>query len=214
MGMRHSQLLGSFLATALLATVAGTVWWKLGPAEGVASAAESARLDATGHDDVSAAQEVRSVELLGANLPSWTLRSALTTQVGTTLDQAHLDADRSMLRDMLVARGHWAVAVAAPQISFAPSGGAYVTFDIAVGEVYRVGAIRVVGVNAARAASLASTVTLAIGDDVLPERLQRNVELLSDELVRQGARHPMVTSAVQLDHNAPTATLVFTVTNG
>ena len=68
--------------------------------------------------------------------------------------------------------------------------------------------------SAARAAALASTITLAVGDDLWPDRLQRNVELLNEELGRVGVRHSMVTSAVQLDHNAPTATLVFTVTNG
>ena len=130
-------------------------------------------------------QEVRSVKIVGDRLPRTMLESRLVTKIGEPLDSASLEADRRSLREALVARGHWAAEVAAPDVLFGASGGAHVAFRVEPGSIYHVREVALSG-DTAGVPALRAALTVAKGDEISPQRLARNVELLTAYLARHG----------------------------
>ena len=147
-------------------------------------------------------QEVQSVafDSVGErrDLPTAALRSVLATHVGDQLDGAKLDHDRAALEAALAARGYLAATVAPPQITF-DGGGAFVTFAIAAGPEFRVRAVAVTGVSERDT----GVVTLAVGDIVMTDRLERAREALADRLAARG-KPTAVTVKLVRDERAAT----------
>ena len=163
--------------TAVVALAAGWYVVERMPHDGAAATAMFA--------PKAAPQEVRSVRIEGDRLPLTVLESLLRTRVGDSLDSALLETDRRALRDALVARGHWAAEVAPADVLFGDAGGAHVLFRVEQGPIYKVREIEITG-DVAGVPAVESALTLARGDDVSPQRLSRNVELLTSYLSRHG----------------------------
>lgn len=127
-------------------------------------------------------QEVQSVALDGGRgLPLASLRAVLATHRGDQLDANRLAIDRSALEAELARLGYLEARVEPATVTFAPSGGAYITFEIVPGRVYRFGAVTVKGASPKDA-----VVTLATGDDARAERIERARQTLADNLQRHG----------------------------
>ena len=152
-------------------------------------------------------QEIRSVRLAGDRLPLTILESRLATRIGDRLDGERLDADRTALREALVARGFWATEVSPAEIAFGPDGGAHVTFRVATGLVFHV---RDVSIEGEDTGVLAQALTLTRGDDVSPQRLERNAELLATFLARAG-RPAQVSVETTTDREAYAVDVTFVV---
>jgi outer membrane protein assembly factor BamA len=152
-------------------------------------------------------QQIRSVRLEGERLPTTLLGAKLSTKIGDTLDLARLATDRQVLRDAMLARGCWAADVSAPDIVFGDDGGAHVSFRIVPGPVFRVRAVTIAAADAA----LRTELTLAEGDDVSPDRLARNAELLTSYLRRHGNADARVTVETATDRDARAVDVTFVV---
>ncbi len=141
-------------------------------------ATSSAEAEAT----VSTTQQVQSVSLDGGRgLPLASLRAVLATHRGDQLDANRLVTDRSALEAQLAQLGYFEARVEPATVTFSSSGGAYITFSIVAGRVYRFGAVTVKGASPKDA-----VVTLATGDDALAERIERARQTLADNLERHG----------------------------
>jgi outer membrane protein assembly factor BamA len=128
-------------------------------------------------------QEVQSVAIDGPrNLPLAAMRAELATHAGDLLDATKLDHDRSALERSLVARGYLDAKAQPAQVSFDSGGGAYVTFSIAHGPLFHVRAITVTGATPRDA----GVVTLAVGETVVGDRIERAREALADRLAARG----------------------------
>ena len=141
-----------------------------------------------------APQQVLSIALDGKDLPFASLRASLSTRVGEQLDDHRLVRDRAALEAALIARGYADANVSAPTIAFAKSGGAFVTFDIAQGPLYRIGNVKITGV-ADRDRDSTGVLTLGTGDDANPLRIEGARLELADNLARHG--RPLAVEARQ-----------------
>ena len=136
-------------------------------------------------------QEVQSVSIdtprarrEDRRLPLAELRSLLTTKPGELLDEHKLDADRRVLEEALVGRGYLAARVAAPSVTFAPNGGAFVVFDVDRGPMFRLRSVTVTGPGEADV----GVVTISAGDDAVPARIERARQTLQDVLANRASK--------------------------
>ena len=162
------------------------------------------------HDGGSAAprrDQVASIRLDGPSLPTATLRAGLHTRVGAPLRESDLDADRKVISEELVARGHLDAAVDEPRVTWG-SSGAHVTFVVAPGSVYHV---RNVTVDGARFDGIQSVPTLAAGEDVSPARVARGAELIDQWLAHHGAEDAVVTSQLGVDRQTHAVDVTYTI---
>ena len=138
----------------------------------------SAEAEAT----IAVTQQVQSVALDGGRgLPLASLRAVLATHRGDQLEANRLVTDRSALEAALARLGYLEARVEPATVTFSSSGGAYITFSIIPGRVYRLGAVTVKGASPKDA-----VVTLTTGDDALAERIERARQTLADNLERHG----------------------------
>lgn len=129
-------------------------------------------------------QEVQSVAIDGRGLPTAALRASLSTHAGEPVESAKLEADRAALEHVLVARGYLAAKVEPAQVSYDSYGAAYVTFAVAQGPLFHVRSVKVTGA----AERDAGSVTLARGEAVDAERLERARTAIADRLAARGKR--------------------------
>jgi outer membrane protein assembly factor BamA len=157
----------------LTAAVAATAWVAVRHLPGEAQAEPM----------LSHTQEVQSVSLDGGRgLPLAALRDVLSTHRGDQLDASQLVLDRAALEGELESRGYLAARVEPALVTFAPSGGAYITFRITPGPVYKLRSITVKGASPKDT----SVVTLIAGDDAVASRIERARQVLADTLGRRG----------------------------
>lgn len=193
------------VVTALAALSAGgwyVVEWM--PHDGVASASASGALTAPAR--ALHPQQVRSIRLLGDRLPLTILEAQLSVKIGDLLDDERLAADRRAVRDALVERGHWAADVSAPELLFGDDGGVHVSYRVVPGPIFHVRDVSIVG-----GAAPAEPLTLTTGDDVSPQRLARNAELLAAYLARHDAPGARVTVETATDRDARAVDVTFVV---
>ncbi len=128
-------------------------------------------------------KQVQSVSIDGGRgLPLAALRDVLATHRGDQLDANRLVGDRSALEAELAARGYLASRVEPAVVTFAPGGGAYITFQVAAGPVFKLRDVSVRGASPKEA----SVVTLISGDDAVGSRIERARQTLADNLGRRG----------------------------
>lgn len=127
-------------------------------------------------------QEVQSVALDGRGLPIAALRAVMTTHAGELVETGKLDADRTALEHVLVTRGYLDAKVSPAHVSYDSFGAAYVTFDIEQGPLFHVRSITVTGA----ADKDTGVVTLAKGEAVDGDRIERARAALSDRLAARG----------------------------
>jgi outer membrane protein assembly factor BamA len=123
-------------------------------------------------------QQIQSVSLDGRDLPVAALREALTAKPGDMIDLAALERDRLSLEDTLVARGYLAAHVAAPRVSFGPTGATFVTFPIEQGALYRIRNVTVTGASDTEA----GVVTLGSGETADAARIGHARQALESRL--------------------------------
>jgi len=123
-------------------------------------------------------RRVESIAIDGRGLPLARMRAALSTTIGSDVDTGSLARDRAALEDVLAARGYLSARVASPIVTYGPSGGVYVMFDVDRGPLYHVRSITLAGPGW----DSAGVVTLVPGDEALPERL---------DYVRRTAEHTL-----------------------
>ena len=110
-------------------------------------------------------QEVQSVAIDGGRgLPLAALRARLTTRPGQLLDGDQLADDRLALETELSTRGYLAAHVEPAAVAFDARGGAFVTFQIAQGPVFKLRTVTVIGASERDA----GVVTLGAGDRRAP----------------------------------------------
>ena len=144
---------------------------------------------------ISHTQEVQSVSLDGGRgLPLAALRDVLSTHRGDQLDANQLVQDRAALEGELEARGYLAARVEPAVVTFAASGGAYITFSITAGPIYKLRTVTVKGASVKDQ----SVVTLTAGDDAIASRIERARQTLADNLGRRG-KPANVTVALRTD---------------
>jgi outer membrane protein assembly factor BamA len=165
----------------------------------------SSPAEADGQGPRVATQQIQSVALDGGRgLPLAALRAVLATHRGDQLDANRLVKDRSALEAELAQRGYLEARVEPATVTFSSSGGAYITFEIAAGRVYRLGAVTVKGASPKDA-----VVTLTTGDDALAERIERARQTLADNLERHG-KPANVTVALRPDRASATVDVELT----
>src|ERR1041385_1006898 len=133
--------------------------------------------EATADTQLHRAQEIQSIAFDGRGLPVMAMRQILGSRTGELLDSAKLERDRAALQAFLAARGYLAARVEAPSVTFAPNGGAYVSFAIAQGPMFHVRNVGLVGASVED-----GVVTIAPGDDASAERLERARQALVSSL--------------------------------
>ncbi|MBL0214407.1 MAG: hypothetical protein IPQ07_11020 [Myxococcales bacterium] len=179
----------------LTAAMAATTW--------IAVATSSSWLpgsQAEAQPSITHTQQVQSVSLDGGRgLPLAALRDVLATHRGDQLDANRLVQDRSALEAELVARGYLSARVEPATVTFAASGGAYITFQITSGRMFKLGEVTVRGASA----NAAAVVTLTTGDDALANRIERARQTLADNLGRRG-KPANVTVSLHEDEAAAT----------
>jgi outer membrane protein assembly factor BamA len=154
---------------------------------------------------VAVTQEVQSVSLDGGRgLPLAALRAVLATHRGDQLDANRLVMDRSALEAELARLGYLEARVEPATVTFSSSGGAYITFTIVAGRVYRFGAVTVKGASPKDA-----VVTLTTGEDALAERIERARQTLADNLERHG-KPANVSVALRPDRSTATVDVELT----
>ncbi|MBA3452160.1 MAG: hypothetical protein H0T42_03565 [Deltaproteobacteria bacterium] len=139
-------------------------------------------------------QLIQSVSIDGRALPLAALRSVLATRPGLTLDAARLEQDRLALGAELAARGHLAATVEPASVIYGPAGGAFVTFQVTKGPVFKLRSVTVIGANERDA----GVVTLSAGDDAIADRIERARHALDETLLRRG-KASRVTVATRAD---------------
>jgi len=143
------------------------------------------------------AQEIQSVSIDGRRLPLADLRALLATRPGDLLDDARLERDRAALEAALSARGHLAARVEPADVVYGEAGGAYVTFDVVQGPVFKLRSVTVTGATEREA----GVVTLNPGDDASARRIERARQTLEEMLVHRGTP-ARVTVAIHVDRPA------------
>jgi outer membrane protein assembly factor BamA len=133
--------------------------------------------EAKADTQVRRAQEIQSIAFDGRGLPVMAMRQLLASRTGELLDSAKLERDRAALQAFLEGRGFLAAHVEAPSVTFAPNGGAYVSFAIVQGPMFHVRNVRLVG-----ASDQDGVVTIASGDDASAERIERARQALVSSL--------------------------------
>ena len=142
------------------------------------------------------AQEIVSITLEGRFLPLHDLRTLLTTRRGELLDDRRLDADRQTLQAELVRRGHLSANVEPAIVTYGAAGGAYVTFQVTQGPLYKLRHVTLTGATPRDA-----VVTISAGEDADAERIERARVVIGEQLARRG-KHGEVTVSVRPDHAA------------
>lgn len=169
----------------VLAVVAGGTWVGLRQVPSSAAAVEIVQIPA---------QQIQSVAIDGRGLPLAALRDVLTTHPGDLLDAARLDRDRIALEAELAARGRLAARVEAATITYGAAGGAYVTFPIDQGPMFKLRSVTVTGATPREA----GVVTLGAGDDAVAARIESARHTLEDTLTRRGKTR-LVTVEIRTD---------------
>lgn len=149
---------------------------------------------------VSHPQEIQSVAIDGYRLPMADLRATLTTHAGDQLDSAKLDHDRSALETALVGRGYLSAKVSAAQVMFDSDGGAFITFAVTQGPLFHIRSIAVTGATERDA----GVVTIAKGEVVRSDRLERARDAMAERLAARGKQG---TVAVKLAPDEAAATV-------
>ncbi|CAN5684104.1 hypothetical protein BH11MYX3_BH11MYX3_43310 [soil metagenome] len=177
----------------LTATAAATTW--------IAAATASSWLpgsQAHAQPSITHTQQVQSVSLDGGRgIPLAALRDVLAIHRGDQLDANRLVQDRSALEAELAARGYLSARVEPAVVTFAPGGGAYVTFQISAGPVFKLRDVSVRGASSKEA----SVVTLISGDDAVGSRIERARQTLANNLAARG-KAATVTVALHTDEAA------------
>jgi outer membrane protein assembly factor BamA len=159
------------LLTAAVAAAAGVVVHDL--PEGDAQAAVV----------VTHRQTIESISIDGGRgLPFAQLRDAMETKLGSSVETAKLAQDRAIIERELAARGYLTAKVAEPVVTFGPTGGIYVVFDVERGPMYRVRTVTLDGPSWKDA----GVVTISAGDDALGDRLTRVRQAAEETLARHG----------------------------
>jgi outer membrane protein assembly factor BamA len=141
-------------------------------------------------------QEVQSVALDGhGNLPIVALRAVLSTHAGDQLDSKKLEQDRASLEATLVARGYLHANVKAAEVMFDAGRSAYVMFSIAQGPLFHVRSVTVSGA----AQRDTGVVTIATGDIMMQDRVERARGALADRLAARGKSVAVTTNVVTDD---------------
>jgi hypothetical protein len=126
-------------------------------------------------------QEIHSISIDGGRgLPHAQLRAAMATKLGDVVDTAKLAHDRITLQNELAARGYLTAKVGDPIVTYGPSGGVYIVFDVERGPLFHIRTITLVGPNWKDI----GVVTLAPGDEAVDARLQRVRQTAQDTLQR------------------------------
>ena len=141
-------------------------------------------------------QTVQSISIEGRYLPLHDLRALLSTKHGDVLVGATLEADRVAIQADLVRRGHLGARVEPAVVTYGAAGGAYVTFQVAQGPLYKLRQVTLSGATARDA-----VVTLSAGEDADAQRIERAREVVAEQLARRG-RPGTVTATVRPDHEA------------
>jgi len=142
-------------------------------------------------------QQIQSVSIDGRALPLAALRAVVSTEPGATLDMARLEKDRIALEAELAARGHLAAHVDPATVSYGATGGAFVTFQVTKGPVFKLRSVTVTGASPRDA----GVVTLTAGDDAIADRIERARQQLADSLAARG-KPSQVTVSVRPDQAA------------
>lgn len=137
---------------------------------------------------VARPHEVQSVALDGRSLPVAALRAELATRPGDVVDVETLARDREAMARALAARGYLAAQVEPARVVYAEGGGAFVTFTIELGPLFRVRSVAVAGAPPLEA----GVVTLAVGEIVMTDRVARAREALADRLAARGTPSDVV----------------------
>lgn len=143
---------------------------------------------------------VESIAIDGhRNLPLARLREVMQTKLGASVDSAKLATDRNAIKLALSERGYLAAEVAAPVVTFGPSGGVFVVIDVDRGPLYRIRSVTLDGPSWKDA----GVVTVTAGDDALADRLARARQSAEDTLARHG-KHLHVSLELVPDHTDAT----------
>lgn len=140
-------------------------------------------------------QEIQSVSIDGRSLPLAALRAVLTTRPGAQLDAAQLEHDRGAIEAELASRGYLSARVDPAIVTFAPSGGAFVTFQVMQGPVFHFRSIKVVGASEKDA----GVVTISAGEEANPGRIERARQQLASNLMRHGSKPRQVVVSTHSD---------------
>lgn len=142
-------------------------------------------------------QDIQSVSIDGRGLPMASLRAVLTSQPGESIDTAKLAHDRDALEAELEARGYLAANVRPAKITY--GNGAYVTFAVEQGPLFKVRGVTVTGATEKDA----GVVTIGTGEIASADRIRIARESLAERLDVRGKQatvtanvHPDTTAAV------------------
>ncbi len=136
-------------------------------------------------DAITHGERIESISIDGGpGLPLAQLREAMTTKLGSTVERAGLAQDRATLEITLASRGYLAAKVSDPVVTFGPTGGVYVVFDVERGPLFHIRRVTLEGTGW----SDAGVVTIAAGDDALADRLDR-ARLAAQETLQRHGRH-------------------------
>lgn len=187
----------SLLVFAALAALCGWVGVRFLPTTEASAARPSAMR----------AQEIQSVAIDGGRgLPLAALRATLSTRPGTMIDATALAQDRGALEGALMARGRLAARVEPATVTFDREGGAFVTFQVTQGPMFKLRSVRVDGATDKDA----GVVTLGAGDEASADRIERARVALGENLARRG-KPGAVDVAVTPDLVSGVVDVVFTV---
>jgi outer membrane protein assembly factor BamA len=150
-------------------------------------------------------QEISSVSLDGRGLPMASLRELLTTHAGETIDTAKLAHDRDALQAALEARGYLAAKVHPAKVTY--DDGAFVTFAIEQGPLFRVRDVTVSGATEKDA----GVVTIGPGEIATADRIRIARESVAERLSVRGKRAE-VRASVHLDTAAAVVDIDFAAT--
>jgi outer membrane protein assembly factor BamA len=142
-------------------------------------------------------QEVQSVAIDGlGDLPMANLRAALATHIGEQLDRGKLDQDRATLQSVLVSRGYLEARVDSAEVVFDANQAAFVVFRVELGGQFHVRSVSVTGAGEHDA----GVVTLARGEVMRPELIERARASLAERLAMRGKRATVVATIHPDEH--------------
>jgi len=163
----------SLLVFAALAALCGWVGVRFLPTTEASAARPSA----------VRAQEIQSVAIDGGRgLPLAALRARLQTRPGLMIDATALALDRGAIEGELMERGRLAAKVEPATVTFDRDGGAFVTFTVAQGPMFKLRSVRVDGATDKDT----GVVTLGVGDEASADRIERARQALGENLARRG----------------------------
>ena len=143
-------------------------------------------------------QEIQSVAIDGYGLPMAELRATLDSHAGDLLDSTKLDRDRTALETALVGRGYLSAKVSAPHVMFDANGGAFITFAVTRGPLFHIRSIAVTGASQRDA----GVVTIAKGEIVRSDRLERARDAMAERLGVRSGKHSAVAVTLAPDEAA------------